>query len=154
MSSSRRMTSEESIAFQKGQLIQHGYPGFLVVYDLKKALDPASGGTLKAVEAFIETGGYGATGLAFTPDEKHALVVHAESKGSEDGGNLLVAIDLSTRQVGAQDAPSRWQAGFPCPPDPLPKAAPDPKWGCFPTRMASLYSPVGAATSSRATRDG
>jgi len=97
-----RMTSEESIAFQKGQLIQHGYPGFLVVYDLKKALDPATGGTLKAVEAFIETGGYGATGLAFTPDGKHALVVPCGVEGKREGGNLLVAIDLSTRQVGAR----------------------------------------------------
>ena len=138
-----RMTSEESIAFQKGQLIQHGYPGFLVVYDLKKALDPASGGTLKAVEAFIETGGYGATGLAFTPDEKHALVVHAESKGSEDGGNLLVAIDLSTRQVVRKMHLAMGKPGFPCPPDPLPKAAPDPKWGCFPDTNGIVYSPVG-----------
>ena len=138
-----RMTSAESIAFQKGQLIQHGYPGFLVVYDLKKALDPANGGTLKAVETFIETGGYGAAGLAFTPDGKYALVGHAESKGSEDGGNLLTIIDLSTRQVVRKMQLKMGSPGFACPPDPLPKAAPDPKWGCFPDTNGIVYSPAG-----------
>lgn len=138
-----RMTSAESVAFQKGQLIQHGYPGYVVVYDLKKALDPATGGTLQAVEAFIETGGYGATGIAFTPDGQHALVVHAESQGSEEGGNLLVAIDLRTRQVVRRMHLAMGKPGWPCPPAPLPKAAPDPKWGCFPDTNGIVYSPVG-----------
>jgi hypothetical protein len=127
-----RMTSAESIAFQKGQLIPHGYPGFLVVYDLKKALDPANGGTLKAVETFIETGGYGAAGLAFTPDGKYALVGHAESKGSEEGGNLLTIIDLSTRQVVRKMQLKMGNPGFACPPRSAPESGSGPEVGMFP----------------------
>jgi DNA-binding beta-propeller fold protein YncE len=138
-----RMTAEESKAFQEGKLIQHGYPSFLVVFDIKRALDPANGGTLKAVEAFVETGGYGAAGLAVTPDGKYALVGHAESQGSEDGGNLLTMIDLKTRQVVRRLNLRMGSPGFPCPPNPIPHMAPDPKWGCFPDSNGMVLSPVG-----------
>ena len=51
-----------------------------------KALDPANNGTLNAVVATISTGGYGAVGLAVTPDRRFAFVSSAEGIGNEDGG--------------------------------------------------------------------
>ena len=46
-------------------------------------------GALNAVVGTISTGGYGAVGLAVTPDRRFALVSSAEGVGNEDGGRTI-----------------------------------------------------------------
>jgi DNA-binding beta-propeller fold protein YncE len=38
------------------------------------------------------------------------------------------------------------KSGFPCPPDPVPHSAPDPKFGCFPDTNGVTISPLGGGT--------
>lgn len=138
-----RMTPEQTEAFQKGQRIQHGFPGVIVVFDIKKALDPANKGTLKAVDEFIYTGGYGAAGFAVTPDGKHAFIGHAEQKDSEDGGNLIAIMDMNTRKIVGKVVMKYGNPGFKCPPERMPVGAPDTNFGCFPCTNGIVLSPVG-----------
>jgi DNA-binding beta-propeller fold protein YncE len=137
---SGRSTPEAAAAFQ------HGHAGTVTVVDLKKALDPASDGTLNAVEGYIETGGFGPTGFAIAADGKHAVLAHAEQEGDEDGGRHLSIVDLSTNKVIRKVEQAFGKPGFPCPPDPIPHRAPDPKFGCFPDTNGVTISPLGGGT--------
>lgn len=137
---SGRSTPEAAGAFQ------HGHAGTVTVVDLKKALDPASNGTLAAVEGYIETGGFGPTGFAIAADGKHAVLAHAEQEGDEDGGRHLSIVDLSTNKVIRKVEQAYGKPGFPCPPNPIPHRAPDPKFGCFPDTNGVTISPLGGGT--------
>jgi DNA-binding beta-propeller fold protein YncE len=125
---------------------QHGHAGTVTVIDLKKALDPASNGTLGAVEGYIETGGFGPTGFAIAADGKHAVLAHAEQEGDEDGGRHLSIVDLSTNKVIRKVEQAYGKPGFLCPPNPVPHRAPDPKFGCFPDTNGVTISPLGGGT--------
>ena len=137
---SGRATPEAAGAFQ------HGHAGTVTIVDLKKALDPASNGTLGAVEGYIETGGFGPTGFAIAADGKHAVLAHAEQEGDEDGGRHISIVDLSTNKVIRRVEQAFGKPGFPCPPDPVPHRAPDPKFGCFPDTNGVTISPLGGGT--------
>ena len=137
---SGRSTPEAAAAFQ------HGHAGTVTVVDLKKALDPASNGTLGAVEGYIETGGFGPTGFAIAADGKHAVLAHAEQEGDEDGGRHLSIVDLSTNKVIRKVEQAYGKPGFSCPPNPIPHRAPDPKFGCFPDTNGVTISPLGGGT--------
>jgi 6-phosphogluconolactonase (cycloisomerase 2 family) len=137
---SGRSTPEAAAAFQ------HGHAGTVTVVDLKKALDPASNGTLGAVEGYIETGGFGPTGFAIAADGKHAVLAHAEQEGDEDGGRHISIVDLSTNKVIRKVEQAYGKPGFPCPPNPIPHRAPDPKFGCFPDTNGVTISPLGGGT--------
>ena len=80
---SGRSKPEDAKAFQ------HGHPGTVTVLDMSKALDPRMNGTLGAVEAIIDTGGFGPTGFAITPDGRYGVLAHAEDQGNEDGGRHI-----------------------------------------------------------------
>jgi len=138
-----RMTPEQTLLFQQGKRIQHGFPGVIVVMDIKKALDPANSGTLNAVDEFIHTGYYGATGIAVTPDGKSAFIAHAEQKDSEDGGNIIAIMDMKTRKMVGTVTMKYGNPGFACPPAKMPVGAPDPNFGCFPCTNGIVISPVG-----------
>jgi DNA-binding beta-propeller fold protein YncE len=125
---------------------QHGHAGTVTVLDLGKALDPKSNGTLAAVEGYIETQGFGPTGFAISPDGKHAALAHAEREGDEDGGRHINIVDLATNKVIHRIEQAFGKPGFPCPPDPVPHAAPDPKFGCFPDTNGLAISPLGGGT--------
>lgn len=137
---SGRSTPEAAAAFQ------HGHAGTVTVVDLKKALDPASNGTLAAVEGYIETGGFGPTGFAIAADGKHAVLAHAEQEGDEDGGRHISIVDLSTNKVIRKVEQAYGKPGFACPPNPVPHRAPDPKFGCFPDTNGVTISPLGGGT--------
>ncbi|TCR64558.1 hypothetical protein [Bosea sp. BK604] len=137
---SGRSKPEAAAAFQ------HGHAGTVTVVDLKKALDPASNNTLAAVEAYIETEGFGPTGFAITADGKHAVLAHAEREGDEDGGRHISIVDLATNKVISKVEQAFGKPGFPCPPDPVPHRAPDPKFGCFPDTNGVTISPLGGGT--------
>ncbi|SFH94531.1 hypothetical protein SAMN05216304_10173 [Bosea sp. OK403] len=125
---------------------QHGHAGTVTVIDLVKALDPASNDTLAAVAGYIETEGFGPTGFAIAADGKHAVLAHAEREGDEDGGRHLSIVDLATNRVIRRVELAYGKPGFPCPPDPVPHRAPDPKFGCFPDTNGVTISPLGGGT--------
>jgi DNA-binding beta-propeller fold protein YncE len=125
---------------------QHGHPGSVTIVDLSKALDPKADGTLSAVAGYIDSEGFGATGFAISPDGKHAALAHAEQKGDEDGGRHINIVDLATGKVIHKVEQAYGKPGFPCPPDPVPHAAPDPKFGCFPDTNGVTISPLGGGT--------
>jgi DNA-binding beta-propeller fold protein YncE len=134
---SGRSKPEDAKAFQ------HGHPGTVTVVDLTKALDPKLNGTLGAVETIIDTGGFGPTGFAITPDGKYGALAHAEDKGNEDGGRHITMIDLAANKVMHRVEQAYGKPGFDCPPDPIPHRAPDMKFGCFPDANGVTVSPLG-----------
>ncbi|KFC69644.1 YVTN family beta-propeller repeat protein [Bosea sp. LC85] len=137
---SGRTRPEDAAAFQ------HGHAGTVTIVDLRKALDPASNGTLAAVEGYIETEGFGPTGFAIALDGRHAALAHAEQKGDEDGGRHISIVDLASNKVIRRVEQAFGKPGFPCPPDPVPHRAPDPKFGCFPDTNGVTISPLGGGT--------
>ncbi len=137
---SGKATPEEAGAFQ------HGHAGSVTVVDLTKALDPKANGTLAAVEGYIDSEGFGATGFAISPDGKHAALAHAEEKGNEDGGRHINIVDLASGKVIRKVEQAYGKPGFPCPPDPVPHAAPHPNFGCFPDTNGVTISPLGGGT--------
>lgn len=120
---------------------QHGHAGLVVVLDVAKTLDPANKGTLKAVEAFVPTGGFGPVGFAITPDGKHALVSNSEGDVDEEGGRTIAVMDLATNKILHQVTQAYGKPGFPCPPNPRPHAGPHMSFGCFPDSNAVVISP-------------
>lgn len=122
---------------------QHGHPGLVVVLDLKKALDPALNGTLGAVEKFIDSEGFGATGFAVIPNSGYGALAHAEQKGNEDGGRHINFVDLKRGKVAFRLKQAYGDPGFECPTDPVPHKAPDPNFGCFPDTNGVTASPIG-----------
>lgn len=125
---------------------QHGHAGTVTVVELGKALDRTLSGTLGAVRAVLDTGGFGPVGFAPTPDNRFGFVAHAERQGDEDGGNLVTILDLDSGAVAGRVELALGRPGFPCPPPEVPHAAPDPRFGCFPDTNGLAYSPVGGGT--------
>jgi DNA-binding beta-propeller fold protein YncE len=134
---SGRSKPEDAKAFQ------HGHPGTVTVLDMSKALDPRMDGTLGAVAAIIDTGGFGPTGFAITPDGKYGALAHAEDKGNEDGGRHITMVDLATNEIMHRVEQAYGKPGFDCPPDPIPHKAPDMKFGCFPDANGVTVSALG-----------
>ncbi len=137
---SGRATPAQAASFQ------HGWPGLIAVVDLTKALDPANNGTLNAVEAYIDPQNYGATGFAISPDQKYAAHASSEGPGTEDGARYLGIIDLTRNLVVGQVELAFGNPGFPCPPTPIPRASPDPFFGCFTATNGVTISPLGGGT--------
>lgn len=130
---------------ESARAFQHGHPGTVTVLDVGRALDPAQSGTLGAVVGWIETEGAGPTGFAVAPDGRHGFVAHAERHGDEDGGREIMVVDLAAGNGVGKVVGKVMQAygrpGFACPPSPVPHAAPDPKFGCFPDTNGLALSP-------------
>lgn len=129
----------------QAQSFQHGWPGTVTVLDLGKALDPASNGTLNAVEGYITGKGFGATGFAISPDRKYAALAHSETPDSEDGGSHIDIVDLGTNTVIRRVEQAYGKPGFPCPVKP-PRTSPDPKIGCYAGANGVTMSPLGGGT--------
>ena len=66
-----------------------------------------------------------------------------EQFGDEDGGREIKVIDLATRKVVGKVTQAYGSPGFPCPPSPVPHAAPHPAFGCFPDTNGITVSPLG-----------
>jgi DNA-binding beta-propeller fold protein YncE len=125
---------------------QHGHPGSVTVLDLAKATDPAANNTLAAVEAWIDSEGFGATGFAIAPDGRYAAIAHAEAEGNEDGGRHINIIDLRSNRVIHKVEQAYGDPGFSCPPKVVPHAAPHADFGCFPDTNGVTISPIGGGT--------
>jgi DNA-binding beta-propeller fold protein YncE len=135
---------------------QHGHAGLVVVLDLAKTLDPANKGTLKAVEEFVPTGGFGPVGFAVTPDGKHALVSNSEGDVDEEGGRTIAVMDLATNKILHHVTQAYGKPGFPCPPNPIPHAGPHMSFGCFADPNAVVITPAAgglAFTANGGTDD-
>lgn len=126
----------------KALAFQHGHPGLVAVVNLEKALDPSLDGTLGAVEEFIDSEGFGATGFAVIPNSRYGALAHAEQKGNEDGGRHINFVDLKRGKVAFRVKQAFGDPGFDCPPDPVPHSAPDPHFGCFPDTNGVTASPL------------
>lgn len=137
---------------------QHGHPGSVTVLDLKKVFDPKVAETTYAVEGWIDSEGFGATGFALLPDGAQAALAHAEGKGIEDGGYHINIVDLKQGKVVQKVEQALGNPGHPCPPPELPKSAPDPRFGCYPdsngVTVSSLGGPKGLIfTANGGTND-
>ncbi len=137
---SGRATPEAAAAFQ------HGLPGTVTVVDLTKALDPKNNGTLGAVEAYIETEGFGPTGFTIAAGGRYGVLAHSESDDSEDGGRHISIVDLGTNKVIQKIEQAYGKPGFACPPATIAKRAPDPRIGCFAGTNGVTISPLGGGT--------
>jgi DNA-binding beta-propeller fold protein YncE len=125
---------------------QHGHAGTVTVLDVAKALNPATNGTLGAVDAIIPTGGFGPVGIAVTPDGRHAFVSSAEGDGTEDGGYEVSVLDLTASKLLHKIAQKYGDPGFLCPPKTIPRSGPHADFGCFPNGM-----PLASARSTGAS---
>ncbi|WP_142664391.1 YncE family protein [Paracoccus laeviglucosivorans] len=121
---------------------QHGHAGSVTVVDLTKALDPEANETLHAVQGWIDSQGFGATGFALLPGGTHAALAHAEAEGFEDGGHHINIIDLAAGKVTHRVAQAVG-SGEGCPPTELARSAPDPRFGCYPDTNGVTASPLG-----------
>ncbi|MFC5067814.1 YncE family protein [Flaviflagellibacter deserti] len=137
---SGKSTPEQAGSFQ------HGWPGSVTVVDLDKALDTRNNGTLGAVEGYIDSEGFGATGFAVSPDLKFGVLAHAEDKGNEDGGRHINIVDLAQKKVVHKVEQAYGKPGFDCPPATIPHKAPDKAFGCFPDTNGVTISPLGGGT--------
>lgn len=119
---------------------QHGHPGLVAVVDVAKALDPAHDGTLGAVAAFVPTGRTGPVGCALTPDGTALLVNCGEADGSEDGGDEITVIDVTTRRpvrrIGLREAPGHPASG------PSRHDSPHQSFGRYPNPTGIAVSPL------------
>jgi len=118
---------------------QHGGRGQIAVLDIDAVLDPQNDGTANALKRLMDSGGFGAIGVALLPDM--LVVANAENHLTEDGGNRVTFVDTRT---GSLRGTIELQLGesecdYPVPhvspkgpPRSLAVLAPDPSWGCFP----------------------
>lgn len=141
-------TTADATAFQ------HGHRGSVTVVDLTKALDAGANETLHAVEGWIDSEGYGATGFALLPGGTHGALAHAEAQGLEDGGRHINIVDLAEKKVVFKVEQALGSPGHDCPPPELPKSAPDPRFGCFPDTNGVTSSPLGGPSGLIFTANG
>jgi WD40 repeat protein len=145
---SGKSTPEEAGSFQ------HGWPGSVTVVNLDKALMKSNTGTLGAVEGYIDSKGFGATGFALAPDGKHGALAHAEDKGNEDGGRHINIVDLAKMEVVHRIPQAFGKAD--CPPATIPHKAPDPAFGCYADTNGVTISPLAGGvifTANGGTND-
>lgn len=133
---------------------QHGHRGSVTVLDLTKALDGNANETLHAVERWIDSEGYGATGFSLLPGGTHAALAHAEAQGLEDGGRHINIVDLAQGKVVHKVEQAYGKPGHECPPATMARSAPDPRFGCFPDTNGVTSSPLGGPSGLIFTANG
>jgi DNA-binding beta-propeller fold protein YncE len=120
---------------------QHGGRGQIAVLDVDAVLDPRNDNTHDALLRHLDSGGFGALGVALLPEM--IVIANAENNLTEDGGNRITFVDRQTGSLRgtvelAMGSP-RFECDYPVPyvspfgpPRNLAVLAPDPGWGCFP----------------------
>ena len=81
-------------AINNDEFLQHGGRGGIAVMSIKAMVDPRKSDTAAALERHIDTGSFGAVGVALLPDM--FIVGNAESHLTEDGGNRITFVDRRT----------------------------------------------------------
>jgi DNA-binding beta-propeller fold protein YncE len=120
---------------------QHGGRGQVAVLDVDAVLDPRNDGTHIALLRHLDSGGFGALGIALLPDL--LVIANAENHLTEDGGNRITFVDRRTGSLRGIVELALGSPGFDCdypvpyvsphgPPRNLAVLSPDPGWGCFP----------------------
>lgn len=135
---------------------QHGGRGKIAVLDVDALLDPRNDKTHNALQRHLDSGGFGALGVALLPDM--IVIANAENHLTEDGGNRVTFVDRRTGSLRGTVELALGSPGFECdypvphvsphgPPRNLAVLAPDPGWGCFPdpNGLALGLSSDGAA---------
>jgi DNA-binding beta-propeller fold protein YncE len=121
---------------------------------LTKALHKEANETLHAVEGWIDSEGYGATGFALLPGGTHAALAHAEAQGLEDGGRHINIVDLAKGKVIQKVPQAYGNPGHDCPPATMARSAPDARFGCFPDTNGVTASPLGGKSGLIFTANG
>jgi DNA-binding beta-propeller fold protein YncE len=134
-------------AVDNDEFIQHGGRGGIAVMDISKMINRRFDDTAAALERHVDSGHFGAVGLALLPDL--FIVANAESHLTEDGGNRITFVDRRTGFLRGEveqalgtahaDCAARFRVPFATspatafpPPGPLALLSPDATWGCFP----------------------
>jgi len=130
-------------AIDNDEFLQHGGRGDIAVMSIQKMIDRKDDNTAAALDRHIDSGHFGAVGLALLPDL--FVVANAESHLTEDGGNRITFVDRRTGSLRGEvelalgtahpDCASRFVVPFVSPhgpPAPVPLLSPNPEWGCFP----------------------
>ncbi|HZX93447.1 MAG TPA: hypothetical protein VFE90_02950 [Myxococcales bacterium] len=130
-------------AIDNDEFLQHGGRGGIAVMSIQKMIDRKDDNTAAALDRHIDSGHFGAVGLALLPDL--FVVANAESHLTEDGGNRITFVDRRTGSLRGEvelalgtahpDCASRFVVPFVSPhgpPAPVPLLSPNPEWGCFP----------------------
>ena len=135
---------------------QHGGRGQIAVLDIDAIIDPRNDLTHRALQRNMDSGGFGAIGVALVPDM--LIISNAENNLTEDGGNRVTFVDRRTGSLRGTVELALGDPGFECdypvpyvsphgPPRNLAVLAPDPSWGCFP-------DPNGLALGRSSTGNG
>jgi DNA-binding beta-propeller fold protein YncE len=120
---------------------QHGGRGQIAVLDVDAVLDPQNDKTANALRRLMDSGGFGAIGVALLPDM--LVIANAENHLTEDGGNRVTFVDTRTGSLRGTVELELGESASGCdypvphesphgPPRGLAVMAPDPSWGCFP----------------------
>ncbi len=120
---------------------QHGGRGQIAVLDVEAALDPRNDRTHGALQRVLDSGGFGALGVALLPEL--IVIANAENNLTEDGGNRITFVDRRTGSLRATVELELGSPGFDCdypvpyeapygPPRDLAVLSPDRGFGCFP----------------------
>src|SRR3954469_18421146 len=81
-------------AIDNDEFLQHGGRGQIAFMDVKRMVERRYDDTAAALERHIDSGHFGAVGLALLPDL--FIVGNAESHLTEDGGNRVTFLDRRT----------------------------------------------------------
>jgi DNA-binding beta-propeller fold protein YncE len=128
-------------SIENGEFRQHGGRGQIAVLDVDAVLDPRNDRTHNALLRHMDSGGFGALGIALLPDM--LVISNAENHLTEDGGNRITFVDRRTGSLRGTVELALGSPGHDCgypvpyvapygPPKNLPILSPDPRWGCFP----------------------
>ncbi|MXY90312.1 MAG: hypothetical protein F4X09_09055 [Gammaproteobacteria bacterium] len=129
-------------AIDNAEFRQHGGRGQIAVLDVDAVLDPANDGTANALQRHLDSGAFGAVGVALWQDM--LIIANAENNLTEDGGNRITFVDRRTGSLRGTVELALGSPGFACedypvpyvspygPPRNLAVLSPDPTWGCFP----------------------
>ena len=135
---------------------QHGGRGQIAVMEVDAMLDPRNDRTHNALLRHMDSGGFGAIGVALVEDM--VVITNAENNLTEDGGNRVAFVDRRTGSLRGTVELALGSPGFECdypvpyvspngPPPDLSVLAPNPGFGCFPNPngLALGHSSSGSA---------
>ena len=143
-------------SIDNGEFLQHGGRGQIAALNVNAAINRQNDRTANALLGHMDSGGFGAIGAVLLPDM--IAINNAENNLTEDGGNSVSFIDLSTGSLRGKVELALGSPGFECEEYPVPYAspfgpprnravlAPDPSFGCFPNPngLAMGVSSAGA----------
>lgn len=129
-------------AIDNAEFTQHGGRGQIAVLDVDAALNPANDRTANALVRHMDSGAFGAVGVALLDDM--LVIANAENNLTEDGGNRITFVDRATGSLRHTVELALGRPAHSCGDYPVPYSAPygpprdrailsrDSSFGCFP----------------------